>query len=633
MGFISSLAKSGGNIAVATKSESDRLRWRRTFGVVSKEDSHRKPRVDPRNYSSTLGSPASVEQLLKALRSQAPGGWSDNRWEQSNHFVGIAYVAIHRASEQLAQSEFEVLQKDPNHPEGFHSVHSDHPLVKLLEHPNNDDTFGDLMYRLCMQLGLTGSALIWMVPNRLGIPVELYPIPTALAVPQSTQTPEYPDGYYRVQPIYPYGPFSVYPTPLSAAGACIPGQWMLRVQYPHPLLRYEGYSPLSAMRLHMDEIEAIDRSRWYSQRRAINPSAVLNFDEMEGSEPLPEAEISRIHAEFENEQMGPENTGRLFISTPGARLEPWGASPKDMEYQSGWDQLTSFTLAGLGISKPAAGIVETSGYATLFASLKQFHMLTLEPMCARISGRLTRHLASFFGDNLVVRIRTQRIDDHDIKNAKLNMLISAKCITKQELRKELDMPPTNAEWANDIAGDLAGTSQPSQSKEVLEQQQQQQEQQQQQMQMAQMGGMGGGALQPGMEEQQPEAAPVEGEPGGMPQQPDLGGVGEMPPPPELGEAPTPGTLNEGSLGPRKNLEYLHKSLYKNIRSSLQAPYRYLASKEEDSSNIEIGEELLKAIDKERIFQFVSKGMRLERNGNNFSEDEKSSSNRRSWRKR
>src|SRR5260370_35899679 len=107
---------------------------------------------------------------------------------------------------------------------------------------------------------LMGKALTWMVPNKLKTPMELYSIPTAIAIPQPAINPDFPDGYYRIQPIYPYGPFSSYPTPATAVGAPIPAQWMLRVKYPHPLLRYDGYSPMTVLRLQQDEIESIDRS-------------------------------------------------------------------------------------------------------------------------------------------------------------------------------------------------------------------------------------------------------------------------------------------------------------------------------------------------------------------------------------
>lgn len=513
-----------------------REQWGSTFGTNKESGKGKKPPVpsaDPNSYATTLGTPAAIATLLKQFRTMAPGGWSDNRWEQSNHFLGIAYVAIHRTSEQLAQSSFEVLQRDASSHNGFRAVGMGHPLAKLLERPNKEDTFGDLMYKWNQQMDLTGSGLTWMVPNKLGTPVELYPIPTALAVPQSTTTPEYPDGYYRIQPVYPYGPFSSYPTPLSAAGAVIPSQWMMRFMFPHPLLRYEGFAPLTGMRLHLDEIEAIDRSRWYAQRRAVNPSAVLNFTDSEGSEPLPEEEVARIHAEFENEHYGPENSGRLFVATPGAKLEQWGASPKEMDYQNSWEQLMAFNLAGLGITKEAAGIIGDTSYSTLFASLKQFHLLTLEPKLNRISNKLTRFLAPFFGDDLVVKIRCQRIDDGEEKRANLNMLMSARALDKNELRRELKYAPTTEEWGEEIAGDQRQLGQPEPA--------------QQPSQVGlEPGAPGDGAMAAAAGASGPSNPPP-------PQPPSL--EDDHDEPNSKNSRPVPGPdLSGGAMGPRKSLE-------------------------------------------------------------------------------
>lgn len=465
MGFISQIASK------ATMSEArnhSQATWRSIFHQ-DKENSY-KERINNVVPGGSWGktavdgaASASTKRLLEALRSMAPGGWSDNRWEQTSHFVGIAYVAIHRLCTQLRQAEFQVFKQDKNHPDGKRPITENDPpegsrfvrpydLVNLLKRPNKQDSFGKLMYRWGQQKYLTGTALTWMVPNRLGCPMEMYCIPTAIAIPQPTINPDYPDGFYRIQPVYPYGPFSNYPTPNSAVGAAIPAQWMLRFQYPHPLLRYEGYSPLTGLRLHLDEVESMDRSRWYRMKRTIRPNAILDFSEMDGSQPLPEAEIARIHAEFENNFMGPENVGRLIVGTPGAHLDVREAGGEEVDYYNGWDQLVSFAMGGFGITKEAAGMLNGASYAGLFAALKQLHLVTLDPECDDIASDLTRDLAPYFGDDLVIEVRCKRIDDHDLIFTKIDKGIMAKCLTKNMVLKMLDMPMTKEPWGNDIAG-------------------------------------------------------------------------------------------------------------------------------------------------------------------------------------
>ena len=525
MGFISDLA---GERSPQAGRKADRNLWREAFGATSKEEGSR-PRRSPQEanqWTRTAGGDSAFKRLLQAFRSRAPGGWSDDRYEQSRHFYGVPYVAIHRQNELLSQAEFQVSVKDPREPEGKRPVREGEEgwdLVQLLEHPNPDDSFGDLMAQWNLQLDLTGTALTWMVPNQLGNPYELYPISTATAVPQPTINPEYPDGFYRIQPLYPYGPFSLSPTPYSASGAPIPAQWMLRFKYPHPMLRYEGYSPLTALRFLIDEIEMVDRSRHYSMRGSINPSAVLNSVDAEGAEQLPEPEVDRIHAEWEAQFQGVENHGKLIVGSPGFKLEEWGRAPVDMDYQGGWDQLVSFVLGGMGITKPAAGMIEDSSYSTLFATLKQLYWLTLDPKCHRIGTKLTRYLAPFFGKNLIVEVRCRRIDDHEVRGATLDRLMTGKAITKNELRTACEYPVTKEKWGEEIAGD------PSEKE---------QEQQQQEMQVKQ---------------QQAEKGP-EGKRADV----DTAGAGEEAEAERERnrvekERPTPGNLSRGALGPRKHL--------------------------------------------------------------------------------
>lgn len=469
MGFISEV--SGKDII--NRSEGRRV-WDSIFGATDKEKPHKSPVKEDGWGRSAVTGKVSYMRLLQAMRSMAPGGWSDDRWEQTRHWVGIAWVAGHRRCLQLQQANYTVYIEDSSHPDGKRPITKDDPgpksryeadgwdLVKYLRRPNRQDSFGKFLYRLGQQKILTGTALDWMVPNYYGRPFEHYIVPTCIAVPQPAVNPDYPDGYYRMQPIYPYGPFSSYPAPSSSVGAAVPAQWIMRFQYPHPLLRYDGYSPLTGMRLHMDELEQMDRSRWYSMKRSINPSAVLNFDAMEGPmQPLPEQEISRIHAEWEAEFQGTENHGKLIVGTPGASLDEWGKSPKDMDYPTGWSQLLSFLMGGFGVPKPVAGMVEDVSYAGLFAALKQVHTLDLKPEVDDIAAELTHGLCQeragdeppFFGDgNLAIGISLPRIDDHDMAMAKVNTMAQNSLGTVNEARKLLDLPITDEPWGNDRLG-------------------------------------------------------------------------------------------------------------------------------------------------------------------------------------
>lgn len=524
MGAISRLAGSG------QESWTSRLQ-----GPTNKEEPRGRP-IRPRP-SSLSASNDRLLKLLSAMESPSPGSWSDDRYEQTmRHFVGITYVAIHRVCVQLSQAKAKVYRHDPNHPEGKVPIRRGeeaYELVELLARPNEQDSFGKLMYRWGQQRRLTGTALTWAPLNMLGKPYKLFSVPTATAIPQPAVNEIYPDGYYRIQPIYPYGPFTSAPGVNSSVGAPVDARTMMRMFYPHPFLRYEGYSPLTGMRLHIDAIEMIDKARHYMMRRGIFPNAVLNSTDADGASEINDDQIERIRALFEEEHQGPENFGRLFMAYAGWKLEKWGDPPSEMAFEGGWDQLSSFILGGgFGITKPAAGMVEDSSYQTLFATMKQLHVVTLDPECQEISEELTRYLGSYWGDDIIVEVEVPRIDDHEITFSQLGIAIQGKCMTKNELRKKLDMPVTHELWGADFAG--TDSMSPSQ---ML------------------MGGMQQGLMMPG---QPMPTDPLGQTPGGMVEMSN-GGMdpmmaammnGGQDPNQMGGTPPSPGRLSQGSLGPR-----------------------------------------------------------------------------------
>jgi Phage portal protein len=518
--------------------------WRESFGTIKERPpTHSRPNVDGGSYGrSTISQHAAVKRLVQALASMAPGGWSDDRFQQTKSYVGMIYAIIFRLNAHISRAEVGVFRRDGSVAEGKRAVTEDDPLgwelLQRLEKPNEIDCFGDYLCDSNMQLNLTGSAITWKVPSDAvgpsgrAIPARLYPIKTATAIPQPTVNPDFPDGFYRIQPVYPYGPFSSYPTPSSAVGAPIDARQTFAVRYKHPLLRYDGYSPLTGLNTWIDEFNMIDQSRLYSMKGGINPNAVLKLlaNDAGSNAPIPEPELERIMAEFEQTVAGITNMGKLLVPPPGAELEPWGHTPDKMVYESGWDQMSGAILGAMGLTKAAAGMDTDSSYSTLYASLKQLYWTTLEPTCEMFARTMTRHLAPDFGDDLIIEIRCKPLDDHEINFGKFDKATSGKCGTKNEGRMLLGWPPVQEEWGNDLLGDPSPYE-----KEQAEKQQQQ------------------AAMQPGAPGAAPQAIKDQGS-----EEPEETKQGPPQPPPLKGEErdplektrPDAGSLSEGSLGPR-----------------------------------------------------------------------------------
>lgn len=174
---------------------------------------------------------------------------------QSQEINFSCYTYTYQMSQLLSKAKFTVFDRNKYNKNTW-------DLCNLLENPNSEDTFGDLMYHWNTQMDLTGIGLTWMVPNRFNIPTKLYPIPTAVAVPHPAVA-DYPNGYYRMQHLIPYKPFKTHPLNEHFPVAIFPAERMMRMKCPHPspLLKYNGYSPQTAMKLYLDEIKQTEQSK------------------------------------------------------------------------------------------------------------------------------------------------------------------------------------------------------------------------------------------------------------------------------------------------------------------------------------------------------------------------------------
>ncbi len=443
---------------------------------------NRAPSIQKPQSSTIGGTQAAVSALLAAFRSNAPGAWSDNRYEQANHFIGTPFIAINTLMKQGASAELKIWQRDPDDPEKKERISRRDPAMRLFECPNGRDDFGMFMRRTIQQLALTGTALTWCVPNGMDEPCEMYNIPTCLANPLP-QFVGYEHGAYRVQPMYPYGPFTMWPGMASAMGAVIPAEQIIAIRNPHPWLTYEGYSDLTAMRLQADTVEAIDRARWQTQMRGVEPSGVLEMPETALGMQKPD--INRIRAEFDAFFAGPMNKGKIFIAHDGSKMTPWGTAPAEMAWTEGWDQLVGFLFGGYGVMKAVAGITDAASFAQLFAAIKQFNLMSLMPLLKMIGGMFNKFLMPRFHEDYWLEMEPERIDDPTTVEAEWAHHIQVGATTVKTYCKLRDLPEPEGEWGEYRIGAKINTPQED---EQAKQQMDQQKQQAAQAQQAQPGG-------------------------------------------------------------------------------------------------------------------------------------------------
>lgn len=403
--------------------------------------------------------------LLDQFRANPPGVWLDNKYEESQHHRGVPFVAINAimdvlhcasvtvgrrkrsknkstlpAGDKLTKS-IATQQQGSSANEDYEPV-SDHPICRLIQQPNPNDTFGQILSYLALQNRLTGVGPLWTVPNEDGKPVELYALPTALTTPQWQKTPEFPHGAWRVQPFYASGGLGYLPGPFSGTGVIVPNDEIKRFMEPHPLFRWDGKSPLSAGAFQLDVLEEIDQARWAAFDHGVTMDAVLQVDGFD------EPQIARLEAKMEAKHQGARNHRRFLIlsgqlGTEKTRLNSFSQSPKEMDFNASWEQMVGFVLAIFGVPKSVAGLSMASSYSELYAALRQFYQRQ-KAFAFRLAEFLTKAIAwpyCKFPGEYRVQVELPTLDDPDLQEKQLGLDCQYDTVLYNEVRKLRNRPP------------------------------------------------------------------------------------------------------------------------------------------------------------------------------------------------
>jgi phage portal protein BeeE len=409
-----------------------------------------------KRVASVGGSYGGLAELMSQGR---PGNWASDHKAEAEKYSGWHYVAISAIGKAIRSCDVEAYQEPVREYSKAYNAEDDdsvplpkwHPLMKILKRPSASQSGASFREEVAIQLCLTGSALIWNVPNQMGRTVERYIIPTAIAEPRQPEKGLPKGGWYINPEVARWqveNGWFLYTGLAQAIGKIIDARDVQVIRFIHPTFKDEGQSPVSAGALWTDTSEKIDVSRHAHLRNGSDPSVIIGIDGVED-----ESTLQRMSAKFNEKYAGPSKHGKaMFVNGQNVKVEPVTRTPAEMAYEGAFAQFRDAIMALHGVTPIAAGIEAPSGDDGLYAPLKQFISGTVQPILDLMAEEDTEQLASQFGEGLTVFYTARSIDDAKLTEQQINTDIAAGAIEVDEIRKLRGRKPWGGEKGKAVAG-------------------------------------------------------------------------------------------------------------------------------------------------------------------------------------
>lgn len=381
------------------------------------------------------------------------GAWTDSRTELVRHFRHWTYVAIDRIASKIAvQIPNVTLVRSPEDKgdkskyllprtrafgslssqirskaltpllshQNLEPVKDSHPLLRLLQDPNEPDTSYDLWYETVLFFLLTGSAYWWVPRNKVtGLPEAIWVIPSHWVWPVLGRE-QLIDGY------------EIRPVEGNYMRKFLPYSEVIHFKRKNPISKIDGYSPQTAINHWLDTQESVDRTRFFAFKNGTFPTVAVKFN---GSiEDATVEKMNQIEAKFASRYVGETRANKPLFVPPGMDVASLNVSPAQMMFCESGDQLRDNILAAFGVPASVAGINKEMTYGSVLASQAGFCSGTIVPLCRFFGQVATENLAWRYDRRLKIWWEDCTPEDPEMLEKRIITDLQCYAITPNEVR-------------------------------------------------------------------------------------------------------------------------------------------------------------------------------------------------------
>ncbi len=311
--------------------------------------------------------------------------------------------------------------------EDIEAIEDTHPLIELLDNPNDPDVASTLWYRTVLYWELCGKAYWWLPRNNAGLPCEIWVLPTHWVTPMGGDHALVEK--YQVQPVE--GAFR---------SLMLPAEDIIPILHPSPVSLVDGYSPLDGGAAWVDQEEAMDSARWHQMANAHNAGMVLALEK--GMEVPQKPDLDAAYSMLADRMRGPSKARMPLILPPGWNMDGrYGMTAEELDYGTSFDQIRDMVLALYKVPKGVLGIEPGVANTSSYAPNSYFFDHCINPKLHYLGQTLTEKLARRFDPELRVYWENSAPLDPEAERQKWNDAFDRGVVDQDQYAQAFGLPP------------------------------------------------------------------------------------------------------------------------------------------------------------------------------------------------
>jgi HK97 family phage portal protein len=329
-------------------------------------------------------------------------------------------------AQEVSKLEFELYTVGLSAGEIVYNEVNQHPLLDLLDRPNQESTKTDSIYIIQSHKKLTGDAFWLKLRDRTGQTVALRILPPD-KVHLDLQSPTEKDPTIIMSFTYK---------------DVINGEKVEITYDPKDIIHFKKPNPnnifrgLGAVEAMADTID-LDNLTTEVTKQFFKNGAITNFV-LSTESKITSDQLHRLQAELRAQYAGASKAYQTMILGGGLKPVDISYSNKELEFLAQLEWYRDKIMYGFGNTKASLGMIDDVNRASHEGSIIEWQRNTVKPDMQSIVDTLNEFLVPEFGDNLVLGFTDPVPEDRadDIEEA--TKLYAGNIIMRSEARELLD---------------------------------------------------------------------------------------------------------------------------------------------------------------------------------------------------